>query len=459
MLAALAGCTAGENYGGPPAAGSASVARGAFPSAKGVKPSATVTSRWWDDLGDKQLTALIDRALASAPDIEIALARLDQAEARVDRARGADKPVVSAGASAVGMASSEQPAPQLLPGRTSFAAYDAGLRAGWEPDFFGRARRQRERASARRDASAAMLADAQVVLSAAVAQTYLQVRAEEANLRFAQDRFKRLDAIAALAGVRTRGGTGTQDAEAQAKADRGVAEGQMALAEAALISARNDLSALVGAEPGELEIAPGDVPLPPADLRIADPASVIRNRPDIRAAERGLAAASADHALAVAEKFPHISLFGVLGVGGAKVDGPLTAPSLLSLVMPRLSVPIFDGGRIKADIRQSAAAQTEASASYRKAVLNSLRDCDTALARFGAQRIVYAQALASEEAAETSARLTALRRAGGTADNAASERAALKLAEARMTTSLARTALTSSYVSVMKAMGFGWQPR
>lgn len=453
----VAACTAGADYGGPPSAGSATVARGTFRSASQAAPASVMAARWWDGLGDAELTRLIDRALANAPDIDIALARVEQAQAHVDRSRGANSPRLAASAAAAGLAASEAPAPTLLPGRHTFAAYDADLQAGWELDLFGRGRRQREAATARHEAAVASLADTQVMLSAAVAQQYLAVRAAEADVQLARRRVDQLSEIDRLNAVRIRGGSMSADDAAQSGADRDMAKGRLALQQAELVAAENDLAALIGVEPGELQLPPGEAPLPPAEVQIADPGAVLRNRPDIRVAERTLAAKSADHALAVAEKFPRISLMGILGMGGARVDRGLTAPSLLGLAMPRLSIPIFDGGQIKAGIKAASAAQDEAAANYRKTVLSALRDCDTALARFGAQRVAYAQTLAAEDAARRLFDITAIRYKAGSADALNTQRAALKLDDARRATLSARIALTAAYVTVMKSMGLGWQ--
>ena len=215
----VAACTAGTDYGGPPSTGSATVARGSFRSATMAAPLGTVSARWWEPLGDPQLSKLIDRALTNAPDMEIAMARLEQAQAQVDHVRSVVGPHLAANAGGTVLAASGAPAPTLLPERHTFAAYDAGLQAGWEIDLFGRGRRQREAAGARRDAAVASLADTQVMLSAAVAQHYLDVRAAEKAVLLERRKVERLSEIDRLTVLRVRGGSASAETATQSAAE------------------------------------------------------------------------------------------------------------------------------------------------------------------------------------------------------------------------------------------------
>lgn len=414
-------------------------------------------SPWWEALGDQELNRLVGQALKGSPDIAIAQARLEQAEARLGYTRASGMPVIGAEAVGVVAASSRDLAGKLLPGRKDAEVVSTGLTASWEPLTFGRSRLRQAGAKARREAAQAQVADAHVVLSAAVANAYLSYRIAEAAVAKAKADEARMSAIATLTSARYKAGTTGMDEMLAANTARDQARTGVALADAELVAARDQLSALVGAEPNTITIAPGQVPLPPADLTVSDIGQMVSRRPDIRAADRLVVAAGADKGLARADRMPRISLFGSLGVGSAGIDAPISPLSLLSLVIPRISLPVFDGGRIKSNIRASGAAEAEAQASYRKAVLEALRDCNTALARFGAQRVAFANALAAESTAAKSAELAQMRFSHGTGTRIDVERATMALARARHESLMARASMTSSYITVMKAIGAGWQ--
>ena len=221
----------------------------------------------------------------------------------------------------------------------------------------------------------------------------------------------------------------------------------------------DQIALLTGLEPGALDQQLGwvsPIPMPPAQVAGGDPATMLRNRPDIRIAERQLAAANADVGASIAEKFPKVSFMGLLGLGGGSVSDMLDPSELIGLVLPRISWNLFDGGRADAKVEASRGAYAEAEAQYRATVLSALNDAENALTRFGGDRITFGKAL---DAQVQGARTVVLQRqradAGtiGDSDALTAERQQIQLALAVID---AQAELSSDYVAVQKALGLGW---
>jgi NodT family efflux transporter outer membrane factor (OMF) lipoprotein len=451
---ALAGCTVGPDYQGPPdaaplAADAASFHRAAMAPVTAAPPPA----RWWEALNDPLLTRLIDTALANSPTIRQVGARVREARAAVVERRAGLFPQGSASAAAqTGMPSSTSIETRL---------YDTGFDASWELDLFGATRRGVENARAQAGAQEARLADAQVQLAAEVAQTYV-------NLRDAQRR----TALLRLSGeieqhmldlIRQRRAFGTAS---QADVERLDTQLNQTLAGIAPLLAQTDqyldeIATLLALEPGQLDVAltqPATVPLPPATVPVGDPAALLRRRPDIREAERQLAASNAQIGQAVAQFFPTVSLVGTLGFTSTQTNRLFSSDSFDYLGGPTLSWNIFNFGRTEARVREAQAGNEEALVQYQGTVLSALQDAETALSHFGHQRENVARLAAAEASAARGAELTRQRQAAGTAsliDMLDTERQRTQTEQAL---AQAEALLTNDYISLQKALGLGWSP-
>jgi outer membrane protein TolC len=234
---------------------------------------------------------------------------------------------------------------------------------------------------------------------------------------------------------------------------------ELASAEADVEVYLNALAALTGEEPGSLDplLTPvRDVPLPPESVAIGDPASLLRRRPDIRAAERNLAAATARIGVAEAARFPKISFMGILGIGGTSLDDLVDLGNISKIALPQLQWGLLDFGRTSAAIAQTRAGRDEAEAQYRQVVLGALQDAETSLSRFAQQRRTVAALAEINRSAEQSAALTRQRYEQGVislGDSLEAERQRL-IAQANLRSGIA--ALTASYVAVQKSLGLGW---
>ncbi|MDF8333858.1 efflux transporter outer membrane subunit [Novosphingobium cyanobacteriorum] len=461
--AALAACTTvGPNYKGAPGVADAAAARSTFLRAPLGASNTVPASQWWTVLNDPQLDRLITMALADAPDIAIANARIAQARAGLAANRTALLPSLNVSGTAPyfnvpgGLFSADGQGG----GRDSVQVYNLGFDSSWEIDLFGGTRRKIEAANARAEAAEAGLADAQVTLSAEIARAYVSLRAKQAA---AAIQMRQADIDRALVGYaeeRLRAGTAPAQPLAQARATLAQSEADLASTQADITVLQDQIALLVGKEPGALDAqlaGPSPIPLPPAEVALGDPATMLRNRPDVRRAERQLAAANADIGVQIANRFPKISFLGLLGLGGQSIGDIFDPSKIIGLAVPQIKWSLFDGGRTEAQVSSARGAFAEADAAYRKTVLGALQDAEGSLTRFGALRTGYGKALEGEAQARKVAELQAQRANGGTistADALAAERQALSAA---LNAASQRAALTTGFVAVEKALGLGWQ--
>lgn len=464
----LAGCTVGPNYTGPPAAaGDLSRAGFARVGDLAVAPVPGV-ARWWEQLNDPTLNALEAQALAASPDLDAAAARLRQARAafRLERANQAPT------ASAVALyAHARLPGVDLGGGNsnpdndsgsgttTSLNLYNVGFDASWEIDLFGGQRRTVEAARAEAQSAEANLADAQVSLTAEIAQAYINLRDRQQRMalnaqsvamqeqmlaltrqRFGQGTASRLDVVRLQTQLEnTRADTVPLDAEREQYLD--------------------ELATLTGQAPGAVDAAlvpTAPVPLPPTAVAIGDPAALLQRRPDIRAAERTLAARTARIGAAQAARFPRLSLMGLIGLGGTSLSDLSDLGNVAALGAPQLSWTFLDFGRNKARVTQAEAARDEAAAQYRGAVLTALRDAEGSLSRYRNRRLVVAAQARAQLSADEAVALSLQRYRAGTTtltDLLDTQRQQIAV---RQNLSLAQAGLTQDFVAIQKALGLGW---
>jgi NodT family efflux transporter outer membrane factor (OMF) lipoprotein len=451
-MAALAGCTVGPDYKGPQ--GAAAVPPPAsFARAGETTAQAPQLAKWWTALGDPVLDGLEAKALAANPNLGAALARVQQARAGLRLDKTNDLPKV--GAMGAGLIAD-------LPGNQlggSLSYYNAALDAQWEIDLFGGQRRKVEASVANAQAAEAKLADAQVSLTAEVAQTYINLRDRQQRLALGQQMLEVSQQALALTKARLAQGVGTQsDAERSTRAVEDAAAALLPL-QAERDAYLNALAVLLGEAPGALDAslaALKPIPLPPAELAVGDPASLIQRRPDLRAAERQLAASTAKIGVADAARFPKLKLTGFLGLGGSKLEDIFDPSSMALLAAPQLSWNFLDFGGNSARLAQAKAARDEASEQYRGAVLQALRDAEDSLARYGAARAQAASKGRSAASATQSAQLAGQRFAAGTISRLALLDAERERLTAQQASVQAVASMSAQYVTLQKSLGLGW---
>ena len=468
----LGGCVVGPDYSGPPELERAAPQPTFVRQPQGATSDEPALAEWWTSLQDPVLDELELRALASNPSIEVAQARLRQARASVRQERanrfptaGAQGTAILADLPGIDLQSDQggaSPAPTPSPEEddsTSLQFFNLGLNANWEIDLAGGQVRKIEAANALAAAAAYNAADAQVQLTTEVAQAYTNLRDRQQRAAALRGGLELQQQALDLAVQRFEQGTVPAFTVGQANRAVQATHTDLASAEADIETYLNALAVLVAEAPGSLDpllTPPRDIPLPPQNVAIGDPASLLRRRPDIRAAERNLAAATARIGVAEAARFPKISFMGILGIGGTSIEDLVDLGNISKIALPQLQWGLLDFGRTSAAIAQTRAGRDEAEAQYRQVVLGALQDAETSLSRFAQQRRTVAALAEIKRSADQSAVLMRQRYERGVislGDSLEAERQQL-LAEANLRSAIA--ALTSSYVAIQKSLGLGW---
>jgi len=466
-LTVLAGCTVGPDYRGAPDVTGTGHAN-AFvraPSA-GVTPT-RAPSQWWNTLNDAQLTALIDAALAHNQNLQAAQARLRESRAQLQRQRADALPTVSADAAALrarkpdisGLQTSQNNTASR--GQGPLQLYTAGFDASWEADLFGGTRRAIEAASAQADAVNADLADTQVSLAAEVAQAYINLRDQQQRLALAnQSAELEQQTLVLIQQRRARGVAGDADVERQTTQVENTRATLIPLDEQ-ITESLDQLAVLTGQAPGALDhelSTPAPLPTLPANVPIDDPASMLQQRPDIRAAERRLAASNAQIGERTADLFPKVTMLGFIGTNAANPGHLLRNSSFTWLGVPYLQWDVLDFGRTRSGIREAEASRDEASARYAQTVLAALQDANNALSRYGHQRESVARLQKIETSADRSATLMRQRYGAGASsmiDLLDTQRVQFS---AQQNLVEGQANLLKDFVSLQKSLGLGWLP-
>ncbi len=513
LSAALAACTVGPDFHAPnaeaPAAwrdlsrsGSAAApsSAAATDGPAQARPAMTVDSdpdpRWWRSFGDPTLDALIEQARAGNLDLQQAVLRIVEARTQmqsaaaqglpnlrasasykreqlglegflqsngvydqVDRLGAPDSPV-NAVAPGAGPALQSQ-ADNVLGRLTSPAnLWQSGFDASWELDLFGRVRRSVESASASVDAARESRNDALLSLEAEVAQTYLQLRGAQASREIAAHVVD--DARDTLALTKSQATVGLASAleVKQAAAQLAQAQANAAPFDGQIVQAANALALLVGAQPGALDAQvrqPAPLPAMPERIALGLPSTLARRRPDIRRAEAQLHAATASVGVAVAQFYPDITLTGQIGTRASNASDLARWSHLFYSFGPAISLPIFQGGQLVANLQLADARQAQAALAYRKAVLVALRDVDNALAVYRTD-LSHRDALSTAVDTERSAyELARERYSKGFVSFIEVLDAQRQLAQSQAQFVQAQTQVETDLVALYKALGGGWQ--
>lgn len=423
-------------------------------------PAAQRLADWWRQLGDPQLDRLIDTALADNLDLKLAQARLRQARASREQAVGGYYPTVttSAGASRTKASTGGQAG---LPETSAQSMYNVGFDASWELDLFGGTRRAVEAATADLQASQANLDDARVSLVAEVAQNYVDLRSYQQRLAIARANLESQTETERITDWRAQAGLDSASDVERARTTLEQTRASIPDLDIGLVAAKNRLAVLLGLHPGELDARLAEVrPLPAAPAGIASgiPAQVLRQRPDLLAAERTLAAETARVGQKLAQRFPSLSLSGTLGWQAATLGGLGATGSLLNSIAGTLAATLFDGGRLRSAVEIQSAVQEQALVSYEQSVLTALEEVENALREFASSEERTTARRAAAESALRAADLTRSMYASGLSDF----EEVLDTERTRLTAEndLAQAEATrlQSLIKLYKALGGGWQP-
>ena len=460
---AAAGCTAGADYRRPELPQAAQYRHQAALGARQASDAAELR-QWWTSFGDPRLTRLVTVALAQNLDLAQAQARVTQARAATGAADAALLPSASVdGQAARAYQSVQTPLGQVLnatPGyQRAGSARELNLQASWELDLFGGLRREREAARADYEASDAAWAATRLAVAAQTADLYLAIQGLQARLDLAR---RQVDTDAALLEIATLlhgKGLLNEPALRQAEASLALARAAVPGLDTAREVALHALDVMLGAAPGTYGTemaAAGAMARAPRITAGGAPGELLRRRPDLIAAERRLAAASARTGAAVAEYYPKLSLGALLG--SATASGTLFGSgSGQAAGMLGMRWRLFDFGRIDAQIEAFRGWEAELLAAYRLAALHAAEDVEnacSALLRHAEQAALLAQGVAALERARAAA-LDAYDK--GVTSRIAVLQADTRLLQAADARAQAQTASARAAVATYRALGGGWQ--
>jgi NodT family efflux transporter outer membrane factor (OMF) lipoprotein len=342
---------------------------------------------WWQSFDDPLLNSLIDRAVDVNLGLEQAKARIAQARAGVVVAGAPGLPQINA----AGNITRSRRSGNLTTsgsGQTS-TLYQAGFDTGWELDLFGGVRRSVESAQARLEGSIEELHGATLTLLGDVARNYIELRARQAQLQITRNNLATQQDTVALTQDRYRLGLTSYLDVTQAEAQRTATESNIPPLEAAIKTSMHRLAILVAQPPAALtaELTPVR-PLPAIKGLLAPglPAELLARRPDLRAAERQLAAASADIGVATAELYPTFDLTLGLGLQSSSSSSFIERASRYWSIIPGVTLPLYDGGKRRATIQAKQAVYDESLARYRAAYNTALEEVENGLAAYYAER-------------------------------------------------------------------------
>ena len=449
---AAASCAVGPDY-TPPETPPAVIQNADPQAVTAAEPEAA----WWQAFEDPILDGLITHAEGGNLDLRAAAARIRAARALFNDAERDRYPRVT---SDLGYNRSDEQIPGFGTNRVGIESADIGFDAAWEIDLFGHVQRGIEKADADAGAAEADARDAKVTVAAEVARNYFELRGAQERRVVAESNAETQRQTLKLTQTRFEIGRGDPADVESSLARLNAIEATIQTFVTAEKQAAYRLAVLVGERPGVLdgELAPLAVPTKPLvkPLPIGDAGAFLRRRPDIQAAERRLAAQTAQVGVATADLFPRVKITGFIGLLSGDVSSLFANGSQAWSVTPSVSWPAFDMGGARARLRAQEAQSDVTLADYDQTVLRALEDLETALVAYRQQQMQIRSLAQQVEASRRAAELTRLRYKEGTIDFLVlldAERTQLSAEDAL---SVAETGANTGVVAIYKALGGNW---
>jgi len=464
--AVLAGCAVGPNYHAPRTSPPKEFAAG-VPSASAASSAPAVDlAQWWRALKDPELDSLIERAIRANPDIEIALARLQETRYQVAAMTSAILPEVGVGgggAHGTGSDLARGRAPQTLVSaentpRSGQIQQIVGFDAGWEIDLFGKYRREIE--AAKYDAQAAAWTRNAILISAVadVARSYVDMRGLQMRLAIMRQDIESAQQFRDLAETRYERGLTNELDVTLANRELASLQSEVAPLAAQMNAVEYNIAVLLGEYPEELHTElsePGLIPDLPQAIEPGLPLELLKRRPDIQEAERQLGAATARIGVATADLFPRLAVTAGAGDQSARIGN---APSThIWSVGPAVYWPLLDFGALDASVSVADLQAHERLVSYKRTVVDAVRDADTAIGNFASEEERLKDLDVAMVASARAVSLASQRYDRGLTDflnviDAERQQYALENEYAATEQSAA-----DAFVSLYKALGGGWE--
>ena len=475
----LSGCTAGPDYQKPEFAIPAQYSSAdtiSQPSGTDIDPA-----QWWTAFGDPKLTDLIERALADNPDIAIAASRVRQARLQEIAARARGLPTVNAntavnhiefsknaGLSSIARAFSgggggngngSSGSGIALPG-SGITTYSLGFDASWELDVFGGVERSKESALARTEAAEWYRRDSAVILSAEIAQAYFALRFDQQQIDIIEQEIIDQKRAVEIADYNAQVGLISRSEAVTAREALTANQARIEPVRADIVIRRHAIALLLGKPPASLDAELADpaksltdAPVVPAGL----PSDLLRRRADVRAAERNLAASSADIGVAVADLYPKFSLTGAAQLISSALGNLFTGDSLQLTGNGAAQFPLLDFGKRKATVESRREDNEQAYLLYKKAVLGAFRDVEDPLVQIDSERTRHAALQRAVDDARTNMKSADARFQTGFVAQDVYLQEHVNLLEAEASLAASDAALRQNTITLFKALGGGWE--
>jgi NodT family efflux transporter outer membrane factor (OMF) lipoprotein len=472
MVGMLAGCTVGPDYRAPDVAlpdcwGESIEAAGSgmtLPSRDPNRPAGADLSSWWTGFNDKKLTALIGDAVTGNLDLQIVEERIRQARAMLgivgaDQFPAADVRGSFSRIESSGTTYEAQRGLIMAPHNL----YQAGFDASWELDLFGGTRRRIEAARADLDSASEARRDVLVTLIAEVARNYIDLRSAQTRIEIANRNIESQSKALELTRSRFANGLTSRLDVTQAESLLSSTQAQIPLLETQALQSIHRLSVLLGKQPNALRselMTSGPIPGLEGGLAKVPtglPSDLLRRRPDIRRAERQLAAANARIGAATADLYPRFVLTGTGGFQSENSGNLLDNRSWFSSFGPGVQWPIFDAGRIRWNIEMQDSRTKEALAAYHRTILVSLEEAENALTTCNRQLVRRRSLAEAEKSGSDSVKLAGELYEKGLGSFLAVLDAQRSLYAQQDQLVQSDQAVIANLIALYKALGGGWQ--
>lgn len=450
----LAGCAVGPDYPGTPRMGISK--QYDPPPDPAIVPNGVIAKDWWTVFNDPMLDLLIAEAQKNNLSLAAAAARVYEARYGVTAQQGGYLPSINTSGSVTG-----QENMNTATMRNAHEYFALGFDANWEIDLWGRVRRSVEAAEAGLSYAKEDFNDVLVTLYAEVARAYINVRTLQLQILTAEGNIQSQRDSLELTRTLFDYGLATNLDMAQATRMLASSETALPLLRMGLNENINAIGILLGKEPAFYQAMlsePGTIPKPAEQINISVPTNIIRQRPDIRKAERALAQAVANIGIAEAELYPRLSFSGLLNFGALNLSSLVTPNTRAFSFGPNLSWNIFSGGRLQANIKVQDARALQAVYSYESTVLSALNEVENAMYALYQYKVQYQ----SQERVVASARkelelaLTLYKQGLVSFQSVLDAQLAVFSAENDMAQSEGQAA--TNCVALYKALGGGWDP-
>jgi NodT family efflux transporter outer membrane factor (OMF) lipoprotein len=460
----LIGCTVGPDYQSPEVR---EESRRSALDGESV-PSRTVVGAvdiaWWKSFRDSELSSLVERLAAQNLDLKTAAERVIQsvAQRRVAAAQGLPH-IEAQSLNTYNRQSPNGPISLLVPAPGApldYALFRDGLTSSWQLDLFGRVRRAVEAADANALAAVENRHGVALAAVAELAQSYMQLRGTQNRLGIAKRNLRLAEENVELVNTRFRNGVATTLDMAQARAQQATIAATvppLRAREAALINA---IGLLLGEAPRALEAQlhrPRIMPRVPRNVPVGLPGTIVRRRPDVREAEARLHEATAQTGVAVASFYPDVTLNGAVNLESLHLSNLFTPTSTAFAVGPSISIPIFEGGRLRGALALSESRQREAAVFFKETVLRAWKEVDDALTDYREaqrRRIDVARSVSENQSALQAARQRYSEGATNFLDVTATQ---AQLLQSENDLSDSDTQIATDLVNLYRTLGGGWE--